>query len=52
MLYRVHVSWTVCGTIEVEANTEEEAIKKAYDSDLPNGEYLDDSFDIDEIEEV
>lgn len=50
--YKVGVSWTEVGVIEIEAANVEEAIKKAEenidDLVLPEGEYLDESFRIDE----
>ena len=49
--YKVGVSWTEVGVIEIEAANVEEAIKKAEenidDLILPEGEYLDESFRID-----
>ena len=50
--YKVGVSWTEVGVIEIEAANVEEALKKAEenidDLVLPEGEYLDESFRIDE----
>lgn len=50
-VYEVAVSWTETGIIPIEADSLEKAIKKAEktidDIPLPEGEYLDDSFQID-----
>lgn len=52
MLYQIDVSWTETGTIMMEADNLDSAIKKAKetldDIDLPKGEYLDNSFQVDE----
>lgn len=50
--FRIGCVWQMYGHIEVEAETEEEAIKKACavadECPLPDdGEYLDDSFNVD-----
>lgn len=53
--YKVTVNWTVESTIEVEANNEEEAIDKAFDTELgdfPEPEYVDDSFEVMDAEEI
>ncbi len=42
--YDLDVSWTMTGTMKVEANSYEEAVNKALEADLPDGEYLGDSF--------
>jgi len=47
--YAVQVSWTMTATVMVEAKTEEEAKQIAFDCGLPKGEYVDDSFKIDEV---
>lgn len=50
-LYKIAVSWTETGTILIESNDIESAIKMAErtinDIKLPEGEYLDESFQID-----
>lgn len=51
-IYEVAVSWTETGIIPIEADSLETAIKKAEetvdDIPLPEGEYLDNSFQVDE----
>ena len=44
--YKIPCIWTMRGDYCVEAATEEEAIQKAYDGDLPDGEYINDSFEV------
>jgi hypothetical protein len=48
--YKIAVEWTMIADIEVEANSLDEAIEKVEEMDsLPdNGEYLEDSFQVDE----
>ncbi len=46
--YKIPVQWVMTGEIEVQANSLKEAIEAAYDADLPQGEYLDDSFMVEE----
>lgn len=46
--YRIPCNWTMYGVMEVEATSLDEAIEKAYDSGLPEGDYLTDSFDVDQ----
>jgi rubredoxin len=50
--YRVFCSWTVCGQMVVRAKSPEDAQKKAEgpDAGLPDGDYLDDSFQVDRVE--
>lgn len=54
--FKIPVSWEVYGTVEIEANSVEEALQIAIDTqdDLPlptDGDYIDGSFKIDsEIE--
>lgn len=48
--FTIHASWTVVGTIEVEAKNLNQAIQKAYEAELnkfQNQNYVDDSFNID-----
>ena len=46
--YKIHCSWNVAGTMLVEADSLEDAERKAIDEmPLPEGEYLDDSFKLD-----
>lgn len=48
--YRVPVQWSMCGFVEVEANSKEEAIENVVENpDIgspENGEYLDDSWQV------
>ena len=48
--WKIPVFWTMNGTVEIKADTLEEAICNAKFSDnpLPEGDYLDGSFDVDE----
>lgn len=43
----IPVVWTMYGKYEIEATSLEEAISKAENMPLPDGEYLQDSFSID-----
>jgi hypothetical protein len=54
MLYNVKMVWQLMGSVEIEANTPEEAKEIALgpDTPLPNGEYLADSALVDEIEDA
>ena len=51
--WKIPVTWEMCGIVEVEANTLEEAMELALDNDveLPEGDYVDDSFDLSMCEE-
>ena len=40
-------SWEMYGKIEIEANTLQEAIEKANEAPLPEGNYVDSSFEVD-----
>lgn len=47
--FKVAVEWSLCGVVPVKANSLEEAIEKVKEDDsipLPNGEYLDGSFSV------
>lgn len=51
-LYKVPVTWTMSGTYYIRASSPEEAKEAVFDAELPEGQYLDDSFEIDgDIEE-
>lgn len=51
--YNVKCLWTLMGSMDIEANSEAEAREKARTLPNPtNGEYLEDSFEIDSVEEV
>lgn len=45
--YEIPVTWMMRGSLNIEADSLAEAIKKAHDEPLPNGEYIDGSFEID-----
>ncbi len=47
--YLVNVSWEMAGSVEVDADTAEDAIDVARESPLPDGEYISCSFRIDTI---
>ena len=55
MKIKLPVTWEVCGIVEVEANSIEEAIAKFDEGcdyiPLPDGEYVDGSFDLSYREE-
>lgn len=49
--WRIPVSWEMCGIVEIEANTLEEALEMAWDDsvDIPNnGSYIDASWRVDD----
>lgn len=45
--YTIPCSWQMYGYTKVEADSLEEAIKKADDLPLPEGDYVTDSFEVD-----
>jgi len=46
--YKIPVSWTVTATMEIDAESLEDAILKAEDASLPTDpDYLDGSFEVD-----
>jgi len=47
MKYRIPCVWQCYGVVEIEASSMEDAIEKAKDAPLPNGDYIDDSFEVD-----
>lgn len=49
-IYKIPVSWECYGYVNIEANNLEEAINKAWKDNipLPEGEYVDDSWRVDE----
>ena len=55
MKIKLPVTWEVCGMIEIEADSIEDAVAK-FDKDIdyiglpPNGEYVDGSFDLSDRE--
>ena len=53
----IPVTWQECGEVVVEAETLEDAMCAAMDADLPDGDYVDGSFELstddkDEIREL
>ena len=48
MKFKIPVVWTVCGTMEIEADSLEDAVLKAEDEPLPtDNDYLEGSFEVD-----
>jgi|LakMenE18May11ns_1017448.scaffolds.fasta_scaffold9721213_1 hypothetical protein len=48
--YKVPVVWTMMAYVEVEAESLDEAINEVMNAPLPdNGEYLEDSFEVDHM---
>jgi hypothetical protein len=48
-VWKVPVTWQMCGVLEIEADSLEKACDIAYDSGLPDdGEYIDASFEVDD----
>ena len=49
--YRVHLIWSLYGHVDVEAEGAEKAVEVALGPDcpLPEGEYIDDSVQVDEL---
>ena len=58
MKFKIPVEWSMYGTVEVEARTVKEAVKKAEDyfynsaTPLPEGNYIEDSLIINDDEET
>ena len=52
--YTIPCSWQMYGYMKVEADSLKDAIKKADDMPLPDGDYVTDSFEVDEqmVEEL
>tara|TARA_R110000868_G_scaffold60526_3_gene184740 strand:+ start:921 stop:1109 length:189 start_codon:yes stop_codon:yes gene_type:complete len=49
MKYKIPVTWTVCGVMEIEADNLDEAILLADDAPLPTeSDYIDGSFEVNE----
>lgn len=46
MKFKLPVQWMMTADMEIEADTLSEAIAKAGDAPLPDGEYLDSSFEV------
>ena len=44
--YRFNCCWAMHGSMTVTAKSYDEAVEKAYGADLPDGVYVEDSFDI------
>ncbi len=49
--YRIHLIWSMYGHVDVEADTQEQAVEIALGPDcpLPDGEYVDESVQVDDI---
>lgn len=45
--FRIPVSWRLSAVMEIEADNLIDACNKAWDEDLPEGDYVDDSFEAD-----
>lgn len=52
--YRIPLVWSMYGHVWVEADSEEQAIQFALDSEtpLPDGEYIDDSIEVDKDTDI
>ena len=52
--WRIPVTWEMYGIVRIEADTLEEAMDMAYDSEIPDdGEYVDGSWEVtDNVEEI
>jgi len=48
--YKISVEWRCSGIIEVKAENIHEAMKQAHAAPLPEGEYIDDSFIVDDLD--
>ena len=48
MKYKIPSVWQMYGVMEIQAENLDEAIEKAHDAALPDGDYLQDSFEVDE----
>ena len=46
-IYTIPVVWQMIGTITIEADSFDSAIDAAKEADLPEGSYLENSFEID-----
>jgi hypothetical protein len=45
--YKIGCTWNCYGIMVIEADSEDEAIRIAEDKPLPEGTYIDDSFEVD-----
>ena len=52
--YRIHLIWSLYGHVDVEADSQEQAVEIALGPDcpLPEGEYVDDSVQVDDLFEI
>lgn len=48
-IYKIPVVWHMCDIIEITADSYEEACEKVYDVALTKGDFLEGSFEIDEV---
>lgn len=44
-VYTIDCYWTMFARVQIGANSVQEAEKKAHEADLPQGEYVEDSFE-------
>lgn len=44
-VYTIDCYWTMYARVQIEAHSVQEAEKKAQEADLPQGEYVEDSFE-------
>ena len=51
MEYTVHVEWTMCSTMRLDAKSPEDAEVLACETVLPTGSYLDESFVVRKVED-
>ena len=49
--YRIHLIWSLYGHVDVEADSQKQAVEIALGPDcpLPDGEYVDDSVQVDDL---
>jgi hypothetical protein len=46
--FRIPVSWSMTGVVYIEARNLDDAIESASSADLPDGEYMDGSWEVDQ----
>ena len=44
-VYTIDCYWTMYARVQIEANSDQESEKKAQEADLPQGDYVQDSFE-------
>lgn len=50
--FKIGVTWQMYGKLVIDANSFEEALDKAQNEPLPEGTYLDDSFEVEQDVEL